>query len=197
MGPAGDLREKVMSAGLALIEEAGVQALSMREVARRAGVSHQAPYHHFGDKAAILAALAAEGFAEMAAAMRRAAGRETTPQKRVEAIGRAYIRFALARPALFKLMFQSELVAIEAHDKAQSQAMDAFGFLVSLIEEAAGERSPMQRQALVFAAWSLVHGVSTLILENRLQQRLPPGVTPEAAADAVLQVFGELFDAPR
>src|SRR5579863_8499862 len=102
----GDLRREILNASLALISEKGVGALSMRQVASRAGVTHGAPYHHFADRAAILAALAEEGFLILAEALRSALG-DIPPSNhrgRFEAIGLTYFGFAVTHPAHFQLM---------------------------------------------------------------------------------------------
>src|SRR5205814_2543102 len=99
MRNATDLRQKVLRASLALIEEGGLDGLSMREVARKSGVSHQAPYHYFGDREAILAAIAGEGFSKLGESFLRAVARAgPEPAKALEAIGRAYLAFALRHP---------------------------------------------------------------------------------------------------
>src|SRR6476661_4198967 len=102
----GDLRPALLQASLALIEEDGIGALSLREVARKAGVSHNAPYHHFKDRGSLLAALAEDGFATLAREMAAARAAAPDAQARLEACGLAYIRFALESRARFKLMFR-------------------------------------------------------------------------------------------
>src|SRR5262249_11743683 len=122
-----DLRQRVLSASLALIGEGGLDRLSMREVARKAGVSHQAPYHHFGDREAILAALAAEGFRKLLGEMERAAkSAGSDPAKAVEAMGRAYVNFALKNPAYFQVMFRADAVPLEKHAEARKLESAAF-----------------------------------------------------------------------
>src|SRR5690242_4627498 len=104
----GDLRRTLLEASLELIAESGLDALSLREVARRAGVSPGAPYHHFESREQLLTALAVDGFALLGEAMRSArdaAGAEDVIE-RFGAIGEAYVRFALAHPAHFRLMFR-------------------------------------------------------------------------------------------
>src|SRR5438128_419394 len=97
-----ELREQILDASVRLIEAEGLAALSMREVARRAGVSHQAPYHHFADKEAILAAIAEEGFRRLNAAMEEASrSKPADAASRLIAGGRAYVRFAATNPAHF------------------------------------------------------------------------------------------------
>ena len=140
----GDLRAAVLSAAWKMVEKEGIAGLSLREAARRAGVSHNAPYRHFADRDALLQALVEEGFAQLHKALEDRTGRE---------LGEAYIAFALERPERFRLMFSgarpdAELLARFAH---------SFGAL-GADATAAGA-----------AAWSLVHGLAWLMLEGQLE----------------------------
>jgi AcrR family transcriptional regulator len=104
----GDLRTALIRSAAALVNDRGLAGVSLREVARRAGVSHAAPYHHFSSKESLLAALAAEGFADLDAALARAESRAgADPRARLEALGVAYVRFALAKPEMFRAMFRA------------------------------------------------------------------------------------------
>src|SRR5262245_54976951 len=98
------LQRQILDASIDLLRTGGVGALSMREVARRAGVSHQAPYHHFADREAILAAIAEEGFSGLADALHRAREGATTTAERLKASGLAYVEFALSHPAHYRVM---------------------------------------------------------------------------------------------
>jgi len=192
-----DLRRVVLDASLDLIEEQGLGALSMREVARRAGVSHQAPYHYFQDREGILAAIAMEGFTQLHAAMHRVAEKESDPVERLNAIGRAYVTFAARHPAHFKIMFRSELVAVERHAALHEEAEGAFAFVTSIVREAvesSGARRVSDPLPFAIAAWSLVHGASTLLLEGKLDQHF--GSRPAKrlkGALAAVEAFGELL----
>jgi AcrR family transcriptional regulator len=189
-----DLRRKLLDASLDLIAAEGLERFSMREVARRAGVSHQAPYHYFPDREAILAEIVAEGFRRLREEMVAALRGVDDPTARLTAIGKAYVGFALNQPAYFKLMFRSELVNAERHDKAQSCAGSAFDVLVSAVNDL-----PMKKkrasgdQSLVFAAWSTAHGLATLLLEGKLDEHSGKSKRARAAtAAAVLEAFSEL-----
>jgi AcrR family transcriptional regulator len=192
---AEDLRRTLLDASLELIASEGLEGFSMREVARRAGVSHQAPYHHFPDREAILAAIVAEGFQGLRGAMAGAletAGPE--PSQRLNAIGRAYVGFALAHPAHFKLMFRSELVHAERHDDAKSCADSAFNVLVRVADEATLARDGVSNRAFVFAAWAQAHGLATLLLEGKLDDFYGTGERARlAAADEILKQFGRVL----
>jgi AcrR family transcriptional regulator len=134
MRKATDLRQKVLDASLALIEEGGLDRLSMREVARKAGVSHQAPYHYFGDREAILAAIAGEGFSKLGQLLARAAAQSgSEPVKAVEAMGQAYVEFALRSPAYFQAMFRADAVPLDRYPEARKREEEAFERLVESV----------------------------------------------------------------
>ena len=153
----GDLPAALLRAAGKSLEKDGIGGISLREAARRAGVSHNAPYRHFPDREALLAALAAEGFARLVERLRGKAGRE---------IGEAYVRFALEEPQRFRLMFGGVLplakypgLAIAA--KAAHQVLvDAF-------------RDLPRPEVAAAAAWSLVHGLSHLLLDGHFPTQDP------------------------
>ncbi len=133
----------MLAAAWKMVEKEGVTGLSVREAARRAGVSHSAPYRHFADREALLAALVAEGFEQLDAALENRTGRE---------LGEAYVAFALEHPQRFRLMFSAGCT------NAEIEARFANSFAQLGADAAAGA-----------AAWSLVHGLASLILEGRLE----------------------------
>jgi AcrR family transcriptional regulator len=188
-----ELRRTILDASLDLISREGLEAFSMREVARRAGVSHQAPYHYFADREAILAELVAEGFQLLHGEMHASISDLETPAARLRAIGGAYVRFAIKRTAYFKLMFRSELVRAEDHDRASKQADTAFDLLVAIVNDVARKKYGKEDPALVLACWSLAHGLATLLLEGKLEKACGPGKkAQEASAESVLDCFNAL-----
>ncbi len=190
MRPAEDLRAKLLESSLDLIAKEGIEGFSMREVARRAGVSHQAPYHYFQDREAILAEIVTEGFARLRDDMIAALGAFEDPHARLTAIGKAYLRFALEHPAHFKLMFRSELVQQERHVEAKACAQAAFDVLVSVVGDVASKGGKPADLTLVIAAWSTVHGLATLMLEGKLDRHYGDSRRAQlAAADEVLRIF--------
>jgi AcrR family transcriptional regulator len=182
----GNLPESLLRATAELIEKQGPAALSLREVARQAGVSHAAPAHHFGDKAGLLTALAAQGFALFAAALaeaRDAAGSD--PMDRFAATGRAYVLFAARHRAHFEVMFRPELV--RRTDAALLEASGAaYAVLTSAIADAqaSGYAAGMDPEVLATTAWSTAHGLATLWLAGNLHG-LPRHPDLESLARAV------------
>jgi AcrR family transcriptional regulator len=190
-----DLCRKVLNASLALIQEGGLDRLSMREVARKAGVSHQAPYHHFGDREAILAALAGEGFSRLGRALERAAAQAgPDPVKVVEDMGRAYVEFALRNPAYFQAMFRADAVPLDRYPEARKREEETFGKLVESVDQAFANQPAKVRQAIAVASWAMVHGLATLILEGSLARKLKIQKTRQRqVANEVIGTFTRLF----
>ena len=166
----GDLRDALLEAALSLLGQVGTSALSLREVARVAGVSHAAPAHHFGDKAGLLTALATRGFERFLAAQRAAADRASERSKRLSWTGWAYVMFASEQPAYFSLMFRPELLRVSDPDfEAASRA--AYEFLLDCVREASGETTDQEVLRLrATAAWSHAHGLATLWLDGSLKE---------------------------
>lgn len=183
-----DLRRRVLDASLALIDSAGLEAFSMREVARRAGVSHQAPYHYFADREAIMAAIVIEGFGQLREDLLTAGAGIADPRQRLTALGKAYLAFAMRQPAHFKLMFRSEWVDAEKHAQAGACAQDAFSVLSEVIGAIAEGRDDEVR-TLLLTAWSLAHGMATLAIEGKLNKFIAPDVGVERAASIALERF--------
>lgn len=172
----GDLRRALLTAAVTAITESGPAALSLRELARRAGVSHAAPVHHFGDKAGVLTALAAEGFESLAATL----GEAATRTGNFAEVGVAYVRFAVDHRAHFEVMFRPELY--RAEDPALVSARTRAGEVLASGARAASSREG-RAELTEIAAWSLVHGFATLWLTGALPAAV--GADPEAAARAI------------
>jgi AcrR family transcriptional regulator len=194
-----DLRRKVLKASLALIEEGGLDRLSMREVARKAGVSHQAPYHYFADREAILAELAGEGFSRLGQELARAADQAgSDPAKAVQDMGQAYVDFALRNPAYFQAMFRADAVPLDRYPEARKREEEAFGRLVESIGQAFANQPEEVRQAIAVASWAMVHGLATLILEGSLARKLKmPKAQQRQVANEVIGTFMRLLGESR
>ncbi|MEM7543938.1 MAG: TetR/AcrR family transcriptional regulator [Pseudomonadota bacterium] len=165
----GDLRAALLCEAEAELTEHGVERFSLRGVAKRAGVSHAAPAHHFGDKTGLLTALAAIGFERfLAAQKRREALAPDDPAERLVASGLGYIDYAMANPALFRLMFASKWVAEEDPTLCEV-ASAAFTHLADAVSAVTGPE-PMEAstgQTVLVGAWAVVHGLADLMLTGR------------------------------
>jgi AcrR family transcriptional regulator len=177
----GDLRRTLIDTALAMVTEEGAWNFTLREIARRAGVSHAAPYNHFPDRCALLAAVATEGFEVLRREMEEAARRPRSSRQALRGIAVAYVRFGVERPAHYRLMFGAELSDNDRYPQLREASEAAFAALTSALErgQASGElrRGPVRAQAL--SAWSLVHGLTMLLIDRRVSF---PGVTAEEAA---------------
>jgi len=168
----GDLRRALVDAALTLVSQGGLAPLTLRQVARAALVSPAAPYAHFADKSALLAAVAEEGFHALARSMRASAARHRRPRARLEAMGVAYVRFAVAHPAHFQVMFSSTLADRWREPPLNQVSLSTFELLVeavrAVLTEAGHTRADPFEAALL--GWSTVHGLSSLWLEGPIQR---------------------------
>jgi AcrR family transcriptional regulator len=182
----GNLREALLQAAVRLIARRGPAAFTLREVARRAGVSHNAPYRHFRDKDDLLAAVAAQGFRELTQAMLEAAGRRPDDLQRLKRAGIAYVAFALRRPEHFTVMFDAR--APRRKDARSSEAGElAFQTLVSFVRncQEQGRLPSGEPLQLALLAWSMVHGIAKLAITGRL---------PYRSSAAILKFAGFVID---
>ena len=161
----GDLREALVATGLAILEEGGdPSALSLREAARRAGVSAMAPYRHFADKDALLAAVATKGFERLRAALRMA----DEARDEAEALvgqGIAYIAFARANPALFRLMFGTP----PGVKPEELTAAGAAAYAV-MADRVAALAPPDEARERALQCWATAHGLAALTVDGRLDR---------------------------
>lgn len=169
----GNLRQVLLDAGVALIGEVGPKGFTIREVARRAGVSHNAPYRHFRDKDELLAVIAAEGFERLALAMMQSAASGVTAIDRLRLCGCGYVDFALRWPQHFLVMFDSSS-APEDNSRREVVGKNAFQILLDFIIDSQKEGALPQGDPLPFAliAWSLVHGIAKLATSGNLPYTL-------------------------
>lgn len=192
----GDLRAALLEGALALIEEGGVAALSLRAVARRAGVSPGAPYHHFESRAALLAAIAMEGFSLLGAAI-DASTEGTEGPDRMDAGGMSYVRFALSHPAHFRVMFRPELASREEFPELEACASPVFEKLIAMVQRGQEEGFVPggDWQPQVVLAWAACHGLASLLLDGPIQSQ--PHITLEEneVVRVVIKAFGEMMRA--
>jgi AcrR family transcriptional regulator len=169
----GDLRETLLTACLRLIGTEGIGAVSLRRVAREAGVSPGAPYHHFADRAALLGALAGRGFALLAAELTAAREKTDDPVTALTEITDAYVAFAIDHPAYFRLMFRPELSQPDKDAEAEQAGEAAFAALADTVADCVrvGALPADSTGVLTVAVWSLGHGIASLWLDGQLDKR--------------------------
>lgn len=195
----GDLPSALLVAVEECVRERGAAALTLREVARRAGVSHAAPAHHFGDKAGLLTAYATQGLSDMAARMAaaRASGVEVSGREAVrrlaDPLGRlavAYVTFAVEEPARFAVMFGSEQLHTD-DPRYQAAAESALAELYGAVQDVRTDLAPGDPELLHAAtgAWAVVHGFASLWLAGHLDESVT-STSAEQATAAALGAFG-------
>jgi AcrR family transcriptional regulator len=174
----GDLRRALLEAARQLAEECGIDSFTLREVARRARVSHAAPYHHFADKTALVEALAIETYKRLAQVLQRACDRKGgNALDRLGAIGIAYVEFAVEHPAEFRLLTRFEvcpppsntqLIGTFALPPLEEAANEAYNVLIGAIQ--AGQEAKLitegDLESLALTCWSSVHGLAVLLLDG-------------------------------
>lgn len=182
----GDLRRALLDAGLELIKEHGPSGITLREAARRAGVTHAAPYRHFTDKEALLAALAEEGFNRLRADIEEAIV-GTHGLGRTEAIGVAYVRFARKNPQQFRVMFGSEIGDKRKYPSLAQADQSVFDLVAEAIRggQETGEIPPGNPARMGLVSWSMLHGVASLVVDGQMERA---GVRDEAIEDFARRV---------
>ena len=185
----GDLRAALLDAALAVVNEVGPQGLSMREVARRAGVSHAAPYRHFADRDELILAVVEQGFNLMQQTMQaQKAAAPDDPLNQFAASGLAYVNFAFEHPAYYRVMFSGDLLSSTGHLSLRHTSREALQEMVANIEQC--QRLGVVRagdpvlQAL--AILSTIHGFVSLVNDNRIGHLLGNPYSLENVRDAVL-----------
>jgi AcrR family transcriptional regulator len=187
----GELRRTLIDVAIGVIDKRGVDALNLRELALRAGVSSGAPYHHFADRETLLASIAEEGFSYLEAAMireRSAAADDAT--SRLAALGRAYVSFATTHRGYFRVMFRGDL---HTPDLVNARPR-AFQLLHEAMEDCqrSGVAPAGDVQPLVLTAWSAVHGLSTLWIDDALPRK---GLNPARLMPTVTTLLSNMFAA--
>jgi AcrR family transcriptional regulator len=186
----GDLRAALITTALSLINEHGVKGLALSDAAHLAGVSVAAPYRHFKDKEALLAEIAAEGFAMFRDALARGARSHPDDKvKRLVEMGVAYVDFALQHRSHFKVMWEGG-VAKANYPEMRQTAHQAYLLLEEAAKDLHPRAHPPRQQALVRAAWSVVHGYAMLTLEGEL----PAHGSEQSARNLLRQSLHLLLD---
>ena len=190
----GDLHDALLKAAERVLERDGLGGLTLRAVAREAGVSHAAPTHHFGDLTGLVSELAAIGFRQFNAAMAEAGAIDAPPLGKAMARAKAYVGYAQAHPGMYGLMFRTERLDMKRpslHEAASASFAGLAGAIgASRQERISDEALSLEQAAAIVRAWSLVHGFTTLLLDGRLTdilRRLPKGNSVETLLDAMLR----------
>jgi AcrR family transcriptional regulator len=183
----GDLKRALTDAALGLVAEKGPKGFTLTEAARRAGVSAAAPYRHFADKAQLLAAVAEQGFIQLHEALTAAGDDVSDPKNRVMALGQEYVRWAVAHPDYYQVMFGAETIKAE-HPGLLLAAARAFDDLLDAIVgcQEAGFMRGQEPIEIAGPMWSLVHGVASLTIAGDLNHvgiRDPDAMTTRAIAE--------------
>ena len=184
----GDLERTLVEAALDAIEELGLERLSLRAVAERAGVSAAAPYHHFKSKEDLVASAAVSATREFNEQLKSAACSIAEPRQQLSALGIAYVRYASKRPRMFRLIQGPYLTGEKEPPELAGERAITFSILFAAIQGClpkAGEQA--QRQAFA-SAWSLVHGLSVLCIDRRMQAILP-NQSPETIAEFLVEAL--------
>ncbi|MEY3505987.1 MAG: hypothetical protein RI898_740 [Actinomycetota bacterium] len=186
----GDVRRLVLDAALDIITSSGAESLSMREVARRAGVSHQAPYHYFGDRSGIFAAISEEGFSALAGAFRDV--QESTISA-AKAGFIAYLDFARSHVGHFRVMFRQDICGVQENEETAIAASSAFDELLQMVARTIGSSvDPKAAHTFAFTMWSHAHGLATLVIDGPLPNKLLPGVSLDDQIDAVIDLCSHM-----
>jgi AcrR family transcriptional regulator len=168
----GDLRNALIQAGLGILAEGGAQELDLRKVARRAGVSHAAPYRHFADKQALIAAINEEGFHLLAERIRSSL-REVTdePLEQLLGVALAYVRFAQENPWLMREMFSGITIEHETIGSLHTASKSVYRLYAEVISngQERGKIADGDPTALAGVLWSVLHGLAMLIIENQMR----------------------------
>lgn len=190
----GALRDALLKAAETVLERDGLAGLTLRAVAREAGVSHAAPAHHFGDLTGLVSELAAIGFRRFNATMGAAGDSAATPTDKALARARAYVAYAQANPGMYGLMFRTERLDY-SRPSLREAAEASFAGLAGTVgarrqEQISDQTLSLDHAAAIARAWSLVHGYTMLLLDGRLAdilRRLPAGTNAEILLEAMLK----------
>ena len=188
-----DVRRKVLEAAIEISASEGPDAVSMREVARRSQVSHQAPYHYFGDRAGIFAAIAEEGFSLFATAMSEVFDKQKRPARMCF---EAYLHMAREYPGHFRVMFRRDICGIESHPATREAADRAYAALEQLVERTLNRNVSADEKAVwASVMWSIAHGFSSLLVDGPLVGKLPPGTNIEDHVQAFTTLASAMVEA--
>jgi AcrR family transcriptional regulator len=191
----GELRQALVDAARALVNDQGESGFSLSDACRRAGVSTAAPYRHFADKHEILAEVAAQGFIDMTNRSRAETGRHPLGSpERIVALGRVYFSFAVNEPALFRMMF-GQKPSLSEHDRLSITGQECFAFVVQeVMSFCSANRIAGDAQLIALQLWTLVHGAASLTIDGDYA-KVAPGLDVESLIAAAAERL--LFSLPK
>lgn len=166
----GDLRQAFIAQGIEILKELPAEKISYRELARRVKVSQTAPYRHFEDKDDFFASLAAEGFRKLSLAFQKNQSIHNDHAENFKKLGEAYIQFALSQPNLFRLMFSITSEQKKNHEELKHASDQSFQSLKEAVEIQADSNN-LDQETRTMRAWALVHGLSSLIIDNQISMK--------------------------
>ncbi|WP_183044293.1 TetR/AcrR family transcriptional regulator [Pseudorhodoplanes sinuspersici] len=192
----GALRDALIRAADEILTEKGIEGFSLREAARRAQVSPAAPAHHFGSAAGLLTEVAIAGFESLSRDLHDACRTEASPAARLRAQGIAYVRFALAHPGRFQLMFRHDLV-LSQNDRLATAAKASMNELeASIVAYLRAKKKPITSEAVraeLLGAWSAVHGFSHLALDGKFTTMAQPRSLSDFVSDELPAMLRALW----
>ena len=168
----GDLRRAILEAALELIKESGIQSLSLREIARRIGVTPAAPYHHFKDRGEILLQIGMQGYVDLLHVLEQAAASGAGAEDECEAEFRAYLQFAREHSAVYAVMFSAELVRHDEGSRVKTIADRCFALVCASVARSRKLSEKMSAEAAI-SSWALLHGLVVLDQGNLLEESRP------------------------
>ncbi len=183
----GDLKNALIQAGIEILSKEGMQALTLRNVAKKAGVSHAAPYAHFTDKQALIAAIATEGYKKLYQQLAAAQNSQPDPADCLFAVAQAYIQFALDEPAHFKITFAGVVEAEQNYPDYVEQSKRSFALVVAVVIDCQNQNrvAPGDPELIAVSMWACIHGFVQLWLGNQL----PGTLITQHAIPELLQVL--------
>jgi AcrR family transcriptional regulator len=185
----GDLKNALIAAGIDVLAEEGVRGLSLRKVAQRAGVSHAAPYAHYADKQALIAAISTEGYRRLYERLRAVGERYPgDPLRQLVEGAWAYVQFALQEPDHFRITFSGAIEMEQAYPAFVEMSSKSFALVVEIVAacQAAGVLKPGPPELLTVSVWGLVHGLVSLLLEGQISHTIREQHAPRELLIAAL-----------
>lgn len=184
--PNKSLKQTLITVSEDIIEQQGLNALTLRGAARASGVSHMAPYRHFEDKDALLAAVAEKGFRGLTQAMNRSTAGQENALLRLHSIGVAYVWYACQHPGLFRLMFSAGIEERSRFDELASAANAAFAVCTDAVANCNTGVTAEVLQQRALAMWSVVHGLSNLLIDKHIDLPLENPTAAQQMIGAIL-----------